>query len=159
MNVSSTIRAASSVSASPPTRIFSVPSRACLASRVIGASKKCPPAAVISEAIFSVVSGNEVEQSTMIAPSFIADMAPLSPVSTASTWGAPVTHKIIRSASAAIAAEEDCRVAPILMRSLTGWFPGWSIKTSEKPAFNILSAIPCPMRPTPIIPTFMLPSP
>ena len=92
-----------SKSASPPTNKLSLPAAASLGVRVMAASRKRPPAALTCCASWTVDVGTAVEQSITMEPGLSPLSTPASPVSTASTWGEPVTHKMMMSECCATA--------------------------------------------------------
>ncbi len=60
----------------------------------------------------------------MTVPFDRAERMPSAPVSTASTWGVPVTQRMIVSHLAASAAGVSAAQAPPARRSSVGWLPG-----------------------------------
>lgn len=156
VKASSTGRMRAMTSASPPNSRFSLPSWANFAVRVMGASTKNPPAACTAAAIRRVDPGSAVEQSTTTALLGSAISTPSGPVRIASTWGEPVTQRMITSDPSATAAGVATEVAPSASNSSTGWLPGWSRKVNSCPPRKItLRAMPWPIRPTPMIPVFI----
>jgi hypothetical protein len=71
--------------------------------RVIGASTNRPPASFTSDAMRAVDAGTAVEQSITIVPGCNPASTPSGAVSTASTSGDPVTHRMTMSDSRASA--------------------------------------------------------
>ena len=142
----------SNKAASPPTSKFSRPSAASLGVRVMGESKNWPPRAITIAATFSVDAGTAVEQSMTMVPGRMPCKTPSSPMSTASTCGVPVTHKMITSDCCASACAVWQVRAPAASRSVRGWLPECSSTVRLCPCLSKLLAMPWPIMPMPIMP-------
>ena len=149
-------RQVSSNAASPPTSRFSRPSAASLGVRVMGASRKRPPAAATACAMRCVDAGKAVEQSMTTVPGRKPCNNPGWPVSTASTAGEPVSTRMITSDREARAARSSITCAPAAFSSSSGWLPGWSNKATSQPLRTRLLAMPCPISPMPTMPTVFM---
>jgi hypothetical protein len=88
--------------------------------RVIGASRKRPPAFSIAAAVRSVDDGMAVEQSMTMAPGLMPSSRPSFRYSTSSTSGVPVTHRIMISTAAASDAALAVVLAPAASSSSRG---------------------------------------
>jgi len=120
----STGRHCASRSDSPPTSRFSRPSAASLGVRVMGASRKRPPAATTACAMRWVDAGRAVEQSMTTVPGRRPWSTPPSPINTASTAGEPVSTRMIISERAANATRSDITCTPLARSASKGWLPG-----------------------------------
>ena len=96
-----------------------------------------------------------VEQSMTMLPGRRPCRMPSGPVSTASTWGEPVTTRITMSTRAASAVALCTLCTPAALSWSSGWLPGCSSTTSSWPCLTRLLAMPCPIMPRPTMPIFI----